>query len=254
MSSISVIMGLLLIIISNTSQAARTVNLMNMNDKVVLTNPSTVSVNYDVACFSPSGSQIVNLSNETLIPNATKVYGASVDITSVSNTDACTPGTADFGYFTHVSCGATMQAKACPGSVDFTNASSLCGTGLTLCKYLPGNYYSCAGTNNAFWVDAPTTGLVEISPDSGCTWTSMAATHALMVSERFSCASVAYSQSCRVGGANQVINGCGSDLKTNSHGAICCAKPASSFCRITINSTSVDAFLSSPNFKGGASF
>ncbi|MCB0420239.1 MAG: hypothetical protein KDD61_04545 [Bdellovibrionales bacterium] len=231
---------------------ARTVNVMIADKQIALTNPSTVPVTFNVSCYDSAGSQLVNLSGETLAPNASKVYGGSVDISTVSNNDACS-ASAVMGYFSHVSCGSTLQAKICPGSVTYANASTLCGPGLTICKYLPGNFMSCSGLAG-YWMAPPESGTFAASADGGCTYNSLTGAQGIVVSDYYSCSSAVYGQKCQVNGTDTVNYGCGLDNVTASYGTVCCALPSSSFCKVTITTTDVNAHLSSPGFKGGAPF
>ena len=226
--------------------SARTVNIVNVGNDITITNPSTVSVGFDVRCFNGSGTETVTQLGETLSPNASKTYGKSVDPSVLSNADACTGTAATFISMGSASCGSIPSFKACPDAVTFANAESACAPGTSPCEYNDVFNIFCAGANT-FWMNPPTSGTLQFSTDSGTTFNNADLTTNGIVLVDSNC-----TFQCKFTGS--AANGCKILPKTESHGVMCCAGKVPNFCKVTVNSTDANAFLASPGFKGGAPF
>jgi len=233
-----------------TGHSARTIKIVSSSG-VQLTNPSAIAVNFDITCYSQSGSQLLSSTGQTLAPNASSSYGNIKKLTEFSPTSsACVAGNGLGNY-----CGAVPSAF-CPGAVSYANAESLCSAGLELCQADIGVSISCGSTYG--WVHPPATGTVTFS-NSSCGWTTdhtlNTATQGLLFGQAYA-PSITGSVRCSFDGGTSIKNYCDYALKTTAaHGAICCEKKtAASYCSVTINSSETNAFLASPQFKGGAAF
>lgn len=239
-----------LLLVASIAEAARTIRIVSRKEGIQLTNPSTVSVNYDVTCYKADGSVTSASAGQTLSPNASVNHGTGKtlsDFTPLSN--ACTSnGPTSFGLT------GGMSAVGCNTSNTYADAALACSDGLEVCNYVPHNYINCGAVSTSmYWVRPPVTGTVTFS-NSACSWANTtfdSTTDGLVMGEY--CSSVGNSY-CSINGGSNYSSYCGAQPKTATIGTLCCPKTASSYCKVTINTADANAFLASPHFKGGAPF
>ncbi len=227
-----------LFFVSNVDAREVTITLAADQSQLILSNPSTVTVNYNISCHKPDGSgTIINLTNQNLAPNAQVKHTSSIPDSALCSGGASPDSTAT-----------DMNGKPfyfCNGSNSYANAANACGTGNSFCfpDISSTQWPGCS----SFWIKND--GAVQHQPSCG----SYAA----------------------VTGGNQVIVGGGSGYARKSPsagvcayffaaqeapvattaGAVCCSTPQSgSVCKVTINTVNTNAYLSSPSFMGGAAF
>lgn len=214
--------------------AARTVQItIPTGQSLQLANPSTSSVSYNIECFDHSGVPKANLTNQTLGPNATKLYG---------NTNRCAGGALP----ANSSSVSTVGLLECTGPTDFASAASRCDSFYSLCTYQQVGTHGFYSINGHYWFNINTSSWL-FSVDYGSTFNSATpSTHAAATA-----GPGAYDKYCKVG-TDQRDN-CQHVAKTTSlAGALCCPGGTVSLCKVTVNSSS--GFLSSPQFKGGSPF
>ncbi len=224
------------LVASISTQAARTVNVVLTDSKFSLSNPSSVSVSYSVACYTQAGAANVTLSNQTLAANQ------STDVLVV---DKCAGGTAPVDQYTLAD---SKKAFLCSGSNSYTNAVNSCGAGQKLCNIDQSSFYFCTGSGS-YWL-APTSSSFEYTTDYWST-TNVATSSSQAPLLNFS---LSYDNKCRTNSSSVYsIEKCAPTAYATTAGAVCC--PATiSLCKVTINSTDANAYLASPQFKGGAPF
>lgn len=238
--------------LSTTAMAGRTIRIVSTKQGINLTNPSAIAVNYDVVCHSASGSTIVSVTNQSLSPNASTSHGVGKAIADFSPySSACVANNAQTSYMYP-----TWNVVPCPGSATYDNASALCADGLEMCEWQPPAYQSCGYTGNYYWMKPPTGQTVTFS-GSGCTWTTNhtldTSTQAMVLGD-YSSTPINSGTRCSADNGTNYANYCSYDVKTASHGVLCCPKAPASYCKVTINTTDPAAFLASPQFKGGTAF
>lgn len=228
-----------LIAVANAGAREVTITLGADQTQLILSNPSTVTVNYNISCHKPDGSgTIINLTNQNLAPNAQAKHTSAVGDSGLCN-----------GGSNPVTSGTDAAGKPfyyCGGSNTYANAGNACGAGNTFC-FPDVNTLQFPSACTQFWMKND--GGVQHQPSCG----AFAA----------------------LTGGNQVVvgNGSGYARKTSSvsacshfyyasevpdsssAGAVCCSTPQSgSVCKVTINTVNTNAYLSSPSFMGGAAF
>jgi hypothetical protein len=206
---------------------------------LVLSNPSTVTVNYDISCHKADGSgTIIALTGQTLAPNTQVKHTAAV-----ADTNKCASNAnPEFTY----SDANGKNYYFCNGSNTYANAGNACGTGNSFC-FPDLNTMVMACTCSTFWIKND--GNAQIQPMCG-SFGAVTGGNQIMIgtysggnarkSSSVNCAYMYY--------ANEVAT-------SSTGGAICCSSPLSgSVCKVTINTASTSAFLASPSFMGGAAF
>lgn len=238
-----------LIFITSASEAARTIRIVSRKEGVQLTNPSNVPVNYDVACFKSDGTALVSQSGQTLNPGVSINHGMGKQISEFPTmADACTSNGP--GYFSMQPM--TPAAVGCNTNNTYDNAQNACAEGLEVCTYAPHQYVSCGATpTGKYWVKPPSMAVTFSVTNGPWDGTPMnTATEGIVLGEY--CSSV--TTFCSTNGGASSATRCGVQPKTSTAGTLCCAKTSASFCRVTINTADANAYLASPQFKGGSPF
>ena len=236
----------LLFFISIQSQAQRTVVLTSHGpgSPIQITNPSTVGVNFDVACFDAAGTQTVNQTGLSLASQNTHFVGGP---------------TCAAGYTLEVSSSSfSSPIYACKkdsGTVTFANAAAVCsGNNLCTIQEVVLNHGTNAYSNFAYWFVPGVTNWSYDNTGSGAftNVTDGTGTRSIVTASNFTprCKDVVAAS-----GAPNVQNCKERTVGFGAAGSLCCeSQTGLSYCRVTITSTSADAYLTSPNFKGGAPF
>lgn len=226
-------------IFASQANAARTVTVtLDDNKALQITNPTASAVSYDVRCYDSTGSQVVNEAAQTLSANTTRYVGAD---------GRCAGGAAPIDV-------ASTNAGPfrCAGTnIQYATAGSVCGGFYTVCNIQQVSAVSPSPTGNGHWV-APGTNpwYYRYSYASMTTVSDNTSTLAPLVK------SMGSGNSCQNSSSTMIGENCyASAPTTNADGAYCCANGTSiAFCKVTVNTTSSTAYLTSPQFKGGAPF
>lgn len=215
------------------------ISMASGQSSLILTNPSTMSVSYDVRCYRADGSTtLLNLTGQTLLPNARVTHTAEL-----ADSGKCLGGTNPEYTGTDTS---SKPYYMCSGSNSYASAGSACGTGNAFCfPDVSYGIYTCAcGT---FWIKNE--GSAEIA--TGCGGFAAITGGNQVAIGNYMGGNVRKSPSV----------GCGSFYyaaeyaDNTTRGAICCSSPVpASLCKVTITTTSTNAYLASPSFQGGAAF
>ena len=225
----------------SAAQADRTIAIAMPSNaiKLELTNPSTVTVNYGVKCFSATGTEIINLTSQTLAPNASNKHTAGLvdQGTCAAGYTSAQVGTDRFG----------KKVYSCTGSgVSYASAGNVCGIGQTFC--FP---YGSSGCGFSFFgqnVWLKNEGTIEKL--SGCSYVSVPGGDYIFGSA--SCSSFSMRRSSAEPNTHWGLE---HDTTATNRGAVCCEdSTAAGLCKVTITSASPNATLASPQFKGGAPF
>lgn len=231
----------LVALFSLSAQAARdvSISLDGSQSTLVLTNTSTVSVNYDITCHrADAGGTVLVLAGQTLAPNASVKHTASLP-----DSGLCAASAAPQSTFTDIN---GKPYYLCGGANTYANAGNACGTGNSFC-FPDVSGYVGACSCSSFWLKND--GAVQFQPSCG---SYGAVTGGFQVA-------VGSSGSGNVK-KNSVVScawfGFATEVAVASTaGAVCCSSPIpGSLCKVTINTTNPSAFLSSPSFMGGAAF
>lgn len=213
--------------------------------ELILNNPSTVAVNYNISCHKADGSgTIINLTNQTLAPNAQVKHAAGVP-----DTGLCAGGTPPNGQGTDAN---SKPYYFCDGANTYANAGNACGAGNTFC--FPDISWGAtpSGCSAAsYWLKND--GAVQFQPS--CSSYAAVTGGSQTVVGNWAAGYSGYTKK------NPAATGCsyfypaGEIVTSSTAGAVCCSNPSSgSVCKVTINTTATNAFLSSPSFMGGAAF
>ena len=235
-------MWMILVLLFSTAEAREVSIVLDGNQtNLVLANPSTVTVNYNITCHRADGSStLLNLTNQNLAPNTRVVHTASVPDSGkcAANANPDYTGTDASGkpyYF-------------CAGSNTYVNANNACGVGNTFCfPDLPSSVFACG--SNSFWLKNE--GSIQYAPNCGTFGAVSGGNQVVVGNFSYSGQSkkTAATSSCTVFFVSNEV------ADSTNHGAVCCSAPVTgSVCKITINTTNTNAYLSSPSFMGGAAF
>lgn len=217
--------------------------------ELTLSNPSTVPVSYDAVCHSADGTgTVLNATGQTLAPNA------KVDLTVATVDTGKCAGNVNPNYTWIDSNGKNVYS--CSGSVQYSNAASLCGTGQSFCMPLhqqgvtgcSSYIYSSVG---AAWVKSDD---ANVYYTTSCSWNHDITTNAVAFNPS-GCTNY-FARHTSVASTAEYYYGMDVVPKSNTNGAVCCEGSGdySSYCRITINNSDTEGRLLSPSFKNGAAF
>lgn len=231
-------------LISLSAQAREVSITMDENQtSLVIANPSSVSVTYNIVCQKSDGSgTTLNASGQTLAAGARTTHN-----TSIPDSGLCASSAAP------VATGTDTNGKAfyyCSGSNAYAAANNACGTGNVFCNpSLISSYSQSSGSG--FWLKND--GSLDHRPDFCTSYSTISVGNPNQVTVGMG--------SLPTGMAARTGSVCGyfsyADLVSTSTaaGAICCASPVvGSVCKITISGSNSNAYLSSPSFMGGAAF
>jgi hypothetical protein len=218
---------------------------------IKLMNGGTSTVNYNLKCYNESGTQTFAKSNLFLGPKAQ---------TNHVTGKYCSNYTA---YYTNLGGGMVVCDYT-----DYTNRSNSCVNGYTVCSMsqfqanFPGSSpYGSSNWSGTAWVELSGTGLDTsgssgswgISYSSGSNWSSNTMNY-------IPAASANSSNRCNISpaGGGTTFNNCGEGYMYGTH-VLCCPGPnaeaLSASCQVEVDASSAaDAYLQSPQFKGGAPF
>jgi hypothetical protein len=219
---------------------------------IKLMNGGTSTVNYNLKCYNESGTQTFAKSNLFLGPKAQTNHVTGKHCASYTS------------YYTNLGNGMVVCDYAY-----YSNRSSSCVNGYTVCSMsqFQANYpgtspYGYSNWSGSAWVELSGTGLDTsgnsgswgISYSSGSTWSSN-------TSNFVGIATSNSSNRCNTSptGGGATFNNCGEGALYNTYGVFCCPGPnaeaLSASCQVEVDATSAaDAYLQSPQFKGGAPF
>ena len=238
-------MNLVILFLSlQTVFAARTVKIAlgAKQTELVLSNPSSMAVNYDITCYSQDGSQqIINLTSQSVAPNAKDKHTVEI-----ADSGKCSGGVSPYSSFTDANGAAYYFCNNTTAT--YANANNVCGTGNTFCfpKLNCGHYGDC--TANTFWLKNDGTVQFKAACSS---FTSVTSGFQVVIKGNVFSNQAKNSQSTSCAFYYRVEE----KAVGETHGAVCCADPVpGSLCKVTINSTDPNAYLSSPSFKGGSAF
>jgi hypothetical protein len=242
----SAIISFVAITISTISLCAadRSVNITipSTQTTLKLTNPSASTVTYSVQCYKQDGTTSTSVSSQTL--DSFK----SVDIdTVVVNTGKCAGGNIPDNSVV-VGCGCTNTIYLCPGSSSYSSASTLCGGGQRLADL--STAFSFCSASASYWLSKPSS--FEVSTDYACTYTTAPAGSQPYI-DYSGCTNSNY---CRANSSSSSISRCLADPNAGTfRGAVCISfTEIAGHCKVTIVNPTTGNMLSSPSFKGGASF
>lgn len=222
-----------------------TIALQDSQSTIILTNPSTVTVTYDIACYKSDGSAISSTSatNQSLAPNARATHTSNIP-----DSGKCSGGTPPQASSTDSS---GKSFYLCTGSNDYANASNACGSGNAFCfPDITTTSYVSGCSANSFWLYND--GNAQIN--GGCAgYAAVTGGNQIVIGP--SCTYYNNARKSSSAGACSGFFYAGQVATSTTAGAVCCSSPTpGSVCKITITNTSKDAYLSSPSFLGGAAF
>ena len=240
---IRLLMPALILMLSSAAYAGRDVSiaLQAGQQDIILTNPSTVAVNYNITCHKADGSStLLALTNQNLAPNARAVHTAMLP-----DSELCA------GSASPIYQGFDQNSKKyymCNGSNTYATANNACGTGNSFCyPDLNSAPWQCSG--NGFWVKND--GGVQHQTWCGSFTT---VTGGLQVTVGMA-SGTGYARKNASGSPCGNFPNADAVSPTSSAGSLCCSAPVTaSLCKVTVNTTATNAYLSSPSFMGGAAF
>jgi len=209
---------------------------------LILANPSTVTVTYNITCHKSDGSgTTLNLTGQTLAPNVRATHNAGVP-----DSELCSGGASPVYTTTDAN---SKKFYFCTGSNNYAAANSACGTGNKFCfPDVSTAIFYCSG--NSFWIKNE--GDIQYQPTCG-SYGAPPGGEQVIVGNNSNWGYAKKSSS--VAGCAYFYNAGSLDAASGSAGAVCCSSPEpGSVCKITISGSNTNAFLSSPSFMGGAAF
>ena len=212
------------------------ISLMSGQTTLVLNNPSSASVSYSVACFKPDGTSSNSFASQTLAANASTSHAVGVP-----DSGQCASGSPDVT-------GNDTNGKPyyfCGGTNTLAAAGANCGVGQAFCfPDLSCSAYQCGSTT--YWLKND--GNVQYAP-------SCSGYSAVGASLGVAIGSPGSGQAKKTAGTCAFFYVAATYGDSTTRGSVCCSNPAAAaICKVTITSSSPNAYLSSPTFMGGAAF
>lgn len=235
-------LSILLFFVSQSFAREVKISIPSTQTTLEISNPSAITVNYDITCFKSDGSgNIISQTGETLAPNAKKSYTAAI-----ADSGKCSGGATPAQSATDINGEAFYL---CTGTNTFANADNACGDGNSFC--MP-SVNTCGGfstfNGSTFWLK--TDASSEFRVNSCGTFAAVTGGNSVIITD--ACTTFGEARPSSTAGT---LFGTEERVTSQTHGAVCCASPESaSLCRVTINTTDSQAALSSPSFAGGAAF
>ena len=231
-------------VLSTGNSEAREVPIHLKSDQtaLVLSNPSSMTVNYNITCYKADGSgTVLALTNQNLAVNSRVSHSVTI-----ADSGTCASGA------TPASSGSDINGKAyymCTGSNTYANANNACGTGNSFC--FPETSYGVSGcSGTGFWLKND--GSAQYAPNSCSAFGSFTAGKQAVFDAPSAIGRARKSASVS---ACSLFYNVDEQTTSSTFGSACCASPVSgSLCKITINTTNVNAHLASDSFMGGAPF
>lgn len=232
------ILGMLVLTTFTAEAREISVSLTSGQATLVLNNPSSSAVTYSVACFNPSGAAANSFTSQSLAPNAS----ASHEVGGVPDLGTCAAAAAPNGTFNDA---AGKSVYLCAGSKNLASAGDNCGQGQAFCfPDISCSTWQCGASS--YWLKND--GSAQYQPSCG-TYAAITGGNGVAIGMGYSGYAKKTSSNCAYFGAATM------DADSTLRGTVCCSSPASAaICKVTITSTSPNAYLSSPSFMGGASF
>lgn len=245
-----IMLGLLL----STSVWARKVDIPISHGQLILSNPTSQNVSYNLICKDRNGATALNETSQSLLAGKTREIGHTVGASSCSA-----------GKSQNIVTGGLNGMSVCydmMGSV-YTSAASYCGTGFHVCSIQDVHNNKGTASSSSMWgyVQVPSAWSSRTWDGSNYVWqnntsSSHYASMDSMGMQDYRCAT-------GTSGSGTVITGCFTNPTTDpmtmspAHisSVMCCSDIGSiSHCQVDITSTSEDAYLISPQFMGGKAF
>lgn len=231
-------------ILSAFSVNAREVSiaLETTQTSLILVNPSTVTVTYNIICHKSDGSgTTVNLTGQTLAPNVRTTHSVSTP-----DSELCNSGAAP--AYTTVDA-SSKKIYYCSGSNTYANANNACGAGNSFCFPNVSTVVS-SGTGTNFWIKNE--GDIQYQPMCGSYGAPSAGEQVIVGNGSYF--GIVKKSSAVTAPCSYFANA-NTQPDSNVAGSVCCSSPEpGSVCKITISGSNTNAFLSSPSFLGGAAF
>ena len=212
------------------------ISLTSGQTLLVLNNPSSASVSYSVACFKPDGTSSNSYASQTLAANASVSHAVGVP-----DSGQCASGTPDVTS-------SDMNGKPyylCGGTNTLASANQNCGVGQAFCfPDLSCSAFQCGATT--YWLKTDSNSQYAASCGS---YSAIGASLGVAIGMPGS------GQVRKTAGTCASFYAAGTYGDSTTRGSVCCSNPAAAaICKVTITSSSPNAYLSSPTFMGGAAF
>lgn len=234
----------MIVLLASPSMAARTINiaLPSGAKDISFSNPSTVTVTYDITCYANDGVAKLSLTSQTLDASKSATHAPGF-----ADSGLCASGASPAHQYPDLN---GKKVYMCTASTNtYANAQNACGAGQKFCYPLP-QYVGCSTYMGGYAAWIKQEAGLEKTADYGCTW------NPTVGSDYFYGSGCTYSVRKIATPAHRVEGLVISATGSETMGAACCEDvQAGGLCKVTItNATPAAGALSSPSFKGGAPF